>query len=149
MEQRYETFTLLVLNLSRCVQKIKNKEVESLGLKGTHVQCLFTLFNSPNGASLTSLCEACGEDKGMMSRTLKELTAKGLVYIDEQENKKYRNPYKLTELGAESAKIVSEKVSRILDLVAVGVTEEDRVKMYDTLSHICNTLTEFCKSYKD
>ncbi|MCH5350992.1 MAG: winged helix-turn-helix transcriptional regulator [Clostridiales bacterium] len=149
MEQRYETFTLLVLNLSRCVQKIKNKEVESLGLKGTHVQCLFTLFNSDKGASLTELCSICGEDKGMMSRTLKELTAKGLVYIDEQENKKYRNPYKLTELGTESAKIVSEKVSRILDLVAVGVTEEDRVKMYDTLSHICNTLTEFCKSYKD
>lgn len=148
MEQRYETFTMLVLKLSRCVQKIKNKEVEPLGLKGTHVQCLFTLFNSPNGASLTSLCEACGEDKGMMSRTLKDLTAKGLVYIDEQENKKYRNPYKLTELGSESAKIVSEKVSRILDLVAVGVTEDERVIMYDTLARICDTLTDVCKSYK-
>ena len=148
MEQRYETFTLLIMNLSRCVQKIKNKEVEALGLKGTHVQCLFTLFNAENGANLSSLCEICGEDKSMMSRTLKELTAKELVYIDEQKNQKYRNPYKLTERGYAVADIVAGKISRILDLVAVGVTEEDRVKMYDTLSHICDTLTEVCNSYR-
>ena len=147
MEQRYETFTLLIMNLSRCVQKIKNKEVAPLGLKGTHVQCLFALFNSENGASLTSLCENCGEDKGMMSRTLKDLTAKGLVYIDEQKNRKYRNPYKLTEEGLRAADVVAKKISQILDLVAVDITEEDRVKMYNTLSRICDTLSEVCNSY--
>ena len=100
MRQRYETFTALILNISRCVQKIKNEEMEALGLKGRQVQCLFALYNSEDGASVTTLCELCGEDKGMISRTLKDLTARGLAYVDEQKDRKYRNPVKLTEKGS-------------------------------------------------
>ena len=32
MEQRYETFTLPIMNISRCVQKIKNVEMAALDL---------------------------------------------------------------------------------------------------------------------
>ena len=148
MEQRYETFTALILNISRCVQKIKNEEMAALGLKGRQVQCLFALYNSDDGASVTTLCELCGEDKGMMSRTLKDLTAQGLVYLDEQSDRKYRNPFKLTERGAEAAGIVSEKISEMLDLGSLGVTVADREQMYRTLTQISDNLTKICSSYK-
>ena len=38
MEQRYTTFSLLLINISRCVQKIKN--VETLANSKTHKQTI-------------------------------------------------------------------------------------------------------------
>lgn len=147
MNQRYETFTLLIMNISRCVQKIKNTEMAALGLKGRQVQCLFSLYNLENGASLTALCEMCGEDKGMMSRTIKDLIAQQLVYIDEQKDQKYRNPYKLTSKGNEVANIVSAKISEMLNLGSMGVTECERLQLYRTLTQICDNLTQICSNY--
>lgn len=147
MEQRYETFTSLILNISRCVQKIKNEEMAVLGLKGRQVQCLFALYNSDDGASVTTLCELCGEDKGMMSRTLKDLTAQGLVYVEEQKERKYRNPVKLTERGNEVANIVSAKISEMLNLGSMGITEGDRELLYRTLTQISDNLTKICSNY--
>ena len=147
MEQRYETFSSLILNISRCVQKIKNVEMATLGLKGNQVQCLFSLFNSDNGATLRALCEMCGEDKANMSRTLKELSDKELIYVDEQKDRKYKNPVKLTEKGAAIAKIVSEKISAMLEQGSVGITETDRVQMYHTLAKISDNLTKICDAY--
>lgn len=147
MNQRYETFTLLIINISRCVQKIKNTEMAALGLKGRQVQCLFSLFNLNNGASLTALCEMCGEDKGMMSRTLKDLIAQQLVYIDEQKEQKYRNPFKLTQKGITIANIVSAKISEMLNLGSMGITEDDREHLYRTLTQISDNLTNICNNY--
>lgn len=149
MEQRYETFTLLIMNISRCIQKIKNVEMAALGLKGKQVQCLFSLFHLEGGASLTALCEICGEDKGMMSRTLKELIAQGLVYIDEQKDQKYRNPFKLTQKGNEIANIISVKISEMLDWGSIGVTEDDRERLYNTLARISDNLTKICNDYEE
>ena len=148
MEQRYETFTLLIMNISRCVHKIKNNEMADIGLKGRQVQCLFSLSNSDNGASLTDLCEMCGEDKGMMSRTLKELIERELVYVDGREGRKYRNPFKLTEKGNGIANLISRKISQMLDLGSMGITENDRLRLYETLTKISCNLTEICSKYE-
>ena len=147
MKQRYETFTLLIMNIARCLQKIKNVEMSAIGLKGRQVQCLFSLYNLSDGASLTALCEICGEDKGMMSRTLKELMAQGLVYIDEKKNQKYRNPFKLTDRGNEVANIVSLKISDMLNWGSMGITEDDRQILYRTLTQISDNLTKICNGY--
>ena len=148
MKQRYETFTLLIMNITRCVQKIKNIEMSALGLKGGQVQCLFALFNSDEGASMTALCKICGEDKGMMSRTLKELMAQELIYIDEKEDRKYRNPFKLTEKGNRVASIVSDRISEMLDLGSMGISGNDREILYRTLTRISDNLTGICNNYE-
>ena len=148
MEQRFETFTWLIADISRCVQKIENAEMATHGCRGSQVQCLFALHNADNGANLTALCEICGEDKGMMSRTLKALVDKGLVYVDEQKNQKYRNPYKLTEKGKEVADFVSGRIGEVLTSVSKGVNEQDRENMYRTLAQICENLNQICHNYK-
>lgn len=83
-----------------------------------------------------------------MSRTLKKLIAQGLVYVDEQKDRKYRNPFKLTEKGYDIANIVSAKISEMLDLGSFGITEPERVRLYQTLTQISGNLTKICNNYK-
>ncbi len=147
MKQRYTTFSLLLINISRCVQRIKNVEMAALGLKGKQVQCLFGLYNTPKGASLTRLCEICGEDKGMMSRTIKELTSAGLVYVDSTSERKYKNPIRLTEKGEQIAGRVSERISANLEKGSLGISDEERENFYHSLGIISENLTEICNNY--
>ena len=147
VEDRYQTFTSLILNISRCIQKIKNSEVVEFGMKGKHVQCLFFLYKYSEGLTLMQLCEFCDEDKGAMSRTVKELIGKGLVYVAENSMQKYRNPIKLTEKGRSNAGIVSEKISHVVLSAGQGLTEPDRKVFYQSLNLILKNLTEICKSY--
>ena len=146
MEQRYTTFSLLLINISRCVQKIKNVEMAALGLKGKQVQCLFALYNCAEGASLTKLGEMCGEDKGMMSRTVKELAGAGLVYVAKSE-RKYKNPIRLTEKGGGIAGIVAQKISAILEEGGAGISDDERTQLYRLLGIISENLTEICGNY--
>ena len=147
MEQRYTVFTLLLIHITRCVQRIKNIEMAALGLKGKQVQCLFGLYNCAEGISLTKLCELCGEDKGMMSRTVKELAEAGLVYVDAKSERKYKNPIRLTEKGGQIAQIVAEKISEILEEGSLGISDEERAGLYRSLGRISDNLTEICKRY--
>lgn len=147
MEQRYTTFSLLLINISRCVQKIKNVEMAALGLKGKQVQCLFGLYNCVEGASLTKLGEMCGEDKGMMSRTVKELAEDGLVYVDAKSERKYKNPIRLTEKGEHIARIVAEKISAILEEGGSGISDDERAQFYRSLGIVSENLTAICKKY--
>lgn len=147
MEDRYKVFTGLILNISRCIQKIKNCEMAVFGLKGKHVQCLFSLYNLSNGASLTELCEMCDEDKGAISRTIRELSERKLVYVEESNLQKYRNPIKLTEKGKSLAKVVADKISDMLNLSSNGITDENRENLYDSLTRISDNLTKICENY--
>ncbi len=147
MEQRYATFSLLLINISRSVQRIKNVEMAALGLKGRQVQCLFGLYNCAEGVSLTKLGEMCGEDKGMMSRTVKELIGEGLVYVDVNSGRKYKNPIRLTEKGEHIARVVADKISAILEEGSAGISDGEREQLYHSLGVISENLAEICKKY--
>ena len=147
MEQRYTTFSRLLIQITRCVQKIKNAEMSALGLKGKQVQCLFALYNVPEGASLMKLCELCGEDKGMMSRTVRELTGEGLVYVETMGGRKYKNPIRLTEQGERIAGVVAGRISAILEEGSQGLSEEERTELYRSLGLIAENLTKICGKY--
>lgn len=64
MFDRFETFATTIATINRYVQKIKSMEMKTLGLKGTHVMCLYSLGKHPEGLTATQLCRLCGEDKG-------------------------------------------------------------------------------------
>ena len=40
MEDRFETFTILISRINRSIRKIKNQEMADWGLKSIHVSCL-------------------------------------------------------------------------------------------------------------
>ena len=43
MEERFETFTVLIARISRSIKRIKADEMADFELKGPHVSCLYYL----------------------------------------------------------------------------------------------------------
>lgn len=149
MDNRYDKFTSLIMNINRSIQKIKNVEMEDLGLKGKQVQCLFHLFNVKDGLTSTQLCSYCAEDKGAVSRTVKELVELGYVYVDEQSDKKYRNPIKLTKKGEEIGRIVVEKIGGFVNVASAGLADKTREELYSALTLISNNLQKICEELEN
>ena len=70
MSDRFDIFTMTITQIYRSLQRIKNREMTEVNLKGVHVMCLHTLNHNPGGMTLTALSQACEEDKAAMSRTI-------------------------------------------------------------------------------
>lgn len=47
--EQFESFTAAVTRAYKCLQKIKNRETERMGLKGSHVMCLYYIGKTPGG----------------------------------------------------------------------------------------------------
>lgn len=139
MEERFETFTILINRISRNIRKIKNQEMEEYNLRSVHVSCLYYLYTS-RGATATDLCERCEEDKATISRALDYLETNGFLTCESKSVKRYKTPLLLTEKGNEAGKKIAEKISAVLDEISGGLTEEERVAFYRSLSIISDSL---------
>ena len=145
----YSVFTSLILSLSRSVQKIKNEEMANFGLKGNQVQCLYVLYHAEGPVNLSKLCELCCEDKGAMSRTVRELTKSNLVYTEEKGDQKYKNPIRLTPEGEDFAKFVTDRINSISRLGGIGISNAERKVLYSALDRINNNLERVCENYAE
>lgn len=148
MIERYETFTVLINRISRNIRRIKNQEMAEYGLRSAHVSCLYYLYIS-DGLFATELCERCEEDKGTVSRALVHLEREGYVTCKSKSAKRYKSPLSLTEKGAEAGQKIAEKINGVLDAVSVGLTPEQRMDFYHSLSVISDSLDGVSKrNYK-
>ena len=137
MDERFETFTVLINQISRSIRRIKAEQMESINLKGPHVSCLYYL--SKNGPlTAAELCDRCEEDKAAVSRSLEYLEQNG--YLQIPEGKRYRRPLMLTQKGAAAGAEVSRRIDSIVALASCDVLEEDRLAMYRALSIISKNL---------
>ncbi len=139
MKERFETFTVLINKISRNIRKIKNQEMAEYGLRSTHVTCLYYLY-SAKSLTATELCERCEEDKATISRALDFLEDKGFIECRSMAAKRYKSPLYLTEKGTEAGKKVFDAVTRVLDEVGVGLTDEQRKNFYAYLTVIGDNL---------
>ena len=78
MEDRFETFTILISRINRSIRKIKNQEMADWGLKSIHVSCLHYL-HSQGSLTAAELCERCEEDKAAVSRAIDHLKSEGFI----------------------------------------------------------------------
>ena len=148
MEERFETFTVLINRISRNVRKIKNQEMAEYHLRSAHVSCLYYLYKS-NGATATDLCERCEEDKATVSRALEYLEANGYVVRHSQRTKRYKSPLNLTDKGREVGEKIAKKIDGVLELVGNALTEEERVAFYRSLSAISEHLEAISGTAED
>ncbi|MGN0626989.1 MAG: MarR family winged helix-turn-helix transcriptional regulator [Oscillospiraceae bacterium] len=137
MIKRFEAFVTGITLCYKYIQKIKSAEMTELGLKGTHVMCIFFLSHNPEGLTAAQLCRLCAEDKAAVSRTVAELQREGYVAPGE---KKYRAALRLTEKGMEIAKRVDELIEQWVAFGGAGLSDSDREAFYRALELISNNL---------
>ncbi len=147
MKERYETFTTLINRISRSVKKIKNLEMEELGLRSPHISCLYYLYLFP-GLTATELCERCEEDKATVSRSLDFLEKGGFLIVEAKTSKRYKSPLLLTEKGSEAGNKIARKIESVLAEVSAVLSEDEREVFYRSLSNISNSLEEIVKNIK-
>ena len=139
MQQRFETFTVLVNKISRNIRKIKNQEMSEYHLRSSHISCRYYLYLS-RGLTATDLCERCGEDKATISRSLDYLEKNDYLICESKSVKRYKSPLFLTEKGMEIGKKIADKIETVLEEVSVVLTEEERVAFYRSLTLISDNL---------
>ena len=142
MENRFETFTVLMNRINRNIRKIKNREMEEYHLRSVHISCLYYLYNN-KGATATELCERCEEDKATISRALEYLEANGYLVCESKNVKRYRSPLLLTEKGGIVGKKIDDKIKAMLDDISTGLTEDERIAFYRSLSIISASLENY------
>ena len=145
MQERFETFTVLINRISCNIRKIKNQEMAEYNLRSAHVSCLYYLYSSDR-LTATELCERCEEDKATISRALDYLETNGYISCETQTAKRYKSPLYLTEKGKETGKKISDKINGVLDEISVGLSEEERVAFYRSLSIISEGLETISRS---
>lgn len=144
MEQRFETFTVLITKINRNIRKIKNREMAEYNLKGPHISCLYFIYLS-EGLTATELCERCEEDKATVSRNLDFLEKNGFVFCRDQTKKRYKSPVELTSKGLEAAGKIAAKIDSILETVSGQMSEGDRVIFYRFLTAVSDNIEKIAK----
>ena len=145
MQERFETFTVLINRISRNIRKIKNQEMAAYNLRSAHISCLYYLYTS-KGATATDLCERCEEDKATISRALDYLETNGYITRNSESAKRYKSPLLLTDKGQEVGKKIADKIAGVLDAISGGLTEAERVAFYRSLSIISESLEAVSKN---
>lgn len=146
MQERFETFTVLINRISRNIRKIKNQEMAAYDLRSAHISCLYYLYKQ-NGLTSAELCERCEEDKATISRCLDYLKKTGYISCEATSSKRYKSPLLLTEKGTEVGRQIAYKIDHVLDEISDGLTEEERVSFYRSLSIISNSLDTVAQKY--
>lgn len=146
MQQRFETFTVMIANIHRYIYKIKTEEMAEIHLKSSHVSCLYYLYKQ-DALTAKALCTLCGEDKANISRAVKYLEANGYVSCDSRAQKRYQSPLILTNKGREAGQYIAEKIDSVLQEASAGLSEEHRLIMYQSLALIDTNLNKICKQY--
>ncbi len=145
MKERFETFTVLINRISRNIRKIKNQEMAEYNLRSSHISCLYYLYLT-EGLTATDLCERCEEDKATISRSLDYLETNGYLTCESKNAKRYKSPIALTDKGFIVAKKIADKIGGILDEISVGLTEEERIAFYRSLTIISDSLDSVSKN---
>ena len=146
MKERFETFTVLINRISRNIRKIKNQEMAEYSLRSAHISCLYYMYTHKS-ITATDLCERCEEDKATISRTVDYLETNGYLTCESKSAKRYKSPLVLTKKGLDVAEKIAYKIDSVLAEISVGLTEEERVAFYRSLSVISESLDKVAKKY--
>jgi len=145
MQERFETFTVLINRISRNIRKIKNQEMAEYELRSAHVSCLYYLYLSKR-LTATEMCERCEEDKATISRALDYLETNGYLTCEAKSAKRYKSPLVLTEKGMEVGKKIADKIDGVLNEISGGLTEDERAAFYRSLAIISDSLEAVSKN---
>lgn len=132
--ERFEQFNTLISGIYRDIQKLKTKWTEPLGMKSVHIFWVYLLKSHPDGLSASELSEHSQSNRSLVSREIQELIDLGYVYAQQSASKRrYGQKLRLTPLGEEAARKISEATLDIQNKVNAGIPETDLIVLYRTL----------------
>lgn len=143
MVQNFENFVNLINTAYKDIQKIKSYEVNGLGLKSSHVMCMFYLAQADEGLTLNELCEKCKEDKAAVSRNIAFLSSKGYVAVAENEMQKYNLRNVLTNEGKAAYEMLKVTMSEAVDRFSKGLSNKEKESFYRYLGKIIENFEKF------
>ncbi len=147
MDERFETFTVLINRINRNIRKIKNEEMAVYKLRSVHISCLYYLYTK-EGLIAADLCGKCAEDKATISRAVEYLEANGYLTCETKESKRYKSPLFLTQKGKEAGKRIADKINEVLARISSTMTEAERVDFYRKLTSVSESLEAVAKTYE-
>ena len=127
MLERFEDLTAGVTQVYKNIQRIKKQRMNSLGLKGTQVMCIYYLSIHPEGMTAADLSRITVEDKASIYET--------------EPGRKYRAPALLTEKGRETAGKIQQLILQATEAGGQGLTDEEREIFYRALFQIADNLS--------
>lgn len=144
MNERFETFTVLINRINRNIRKIEIQAMAEYDLRSSHCSCLYYLFTFGSMTS-SELCEHCEEDKATISRAVDYLEKNGYVFCESKATKRYKSPLSLTEKGMEAGKHMARKLDEVLAESNSGMTMDELSAFYQSLSIISKNLDDIAK----
>lgn len=145
VQDRFEIFTSLIAKIGRNIRRIKNSALAAYNLRSQHISVLYYLFSGEN-LTATDLCDRTKEDKSTISRALDYLESRGYLVCESRTAKRYKSPLVLTDKGRDVGRKISDTVNRVLDEAGAGLTEEDRVILYRSLSTVSENLEKIIQT---
>ena len=140
---RFEIFPTSVLQVAKSVQTIKSRKIAEYDLKGTNAMCLCEIMDSgERGLSATELSRRCDIDKAQVSRCMKELMDREMVYRNDMEGRRYKQKYHLTEAGLAAARDIDAVSANLHETVKKGLTTEELELFYRIANTMCRNFEE-------
>lgn len=140
MISRFKEFTKNISLAYKYLIKIKSEGIKEFGLKGSHLMCLFYIGEAENGLTAMELCKLCCEDKAAVSKALSALYEREFVKLENEDAKKYRSTYFLTDSGRGALDRVKDKIMCAVEDGGTGLTDSDREVFYRCLNTIVENL---------
>ena len=147
MISRFKEFTKNISLAYKYLIKIKSHGIKEFGLKGSNVMCLFYIGESETGLTATELCKLCCEDKAAISKALSALHESGYVRLENEDAKKYRSTYFLTESGINVVDTLKAKIVSAVAGGGEGLSDSDREVFYKSLNTIVENLEKVAKMF--
>lgn len=146
MLERFERFTSAISTATKCVVKLKAREVREKGLRATHVMTLISIGKSgARGVTATTIGKYCREDKAGISKDLAVLKEKGYILPRNESEKKYRVRYVLTDMGQDLYEKIREDIRATVARCGDGVDDGEREVFYRVLDKIVDNLLTACE----
>lgn len=142
INDRFMRFSMAMETISKSVQKYKNEEMASFGLKSMHLMFLYCLGQAENGLTATELSKNCGVDKAFISRMAADLRAVGYIDYAEQADGHYKKRLQLTDRGREIITDINRRVSVAVDKVTAGISRERLETFYGVLEQMNTNIGE-------
>lgn len=143
---RFEKFTFAISEISRYWHKIAADEMAVYGLKGPYAVYLVTMARHPEGITAAKLCDLCDKNKADVSRAMRALEEKGLIYRQSDGHGAYRAKLFLTNEGTQAARHVKQLAETAVEVGGKGLTAQQRENFYSSLEIIAANLKTVSKT---